>query len=487
MSDKFSVGGHDWYIVCCPNGDVKESEGHISLFLWHASHVKTGDATTTIMLSIRDKLMKPSCSNVGDCHFDGNAGWGWKKFIKHQDLNKEELLKDDCLSILCHLTVAEYADEQITASMVSTPGPVQQQATGSHVFRIQEFTQVRKKVANGEEVFSCTFSVGGHDWYISLYPNGEREEADGYISLFLRHHSHATTGQATATYKMSILDKACKPSCTKIKEGHCFTSLGWGWVKFMKLEDLNKEEHLKDDCLSVLCDVTVEYTQDHQAAAVSPIMSTPRLLSALSDTGRQQITASTVAARQATGSHVFRIEGFTRLKEKVINGSPVTSKPFHVGGYDWLIQCYPNGYKKKSKGCISLYLHRQDSHAQTGVVMASYKMSILNTCWKPFCTCTSLEEEHYTNNALGWEKFMKHEDLDKEKHLKDDCLYILCDVSVDLGLHTGDYNDEIAAAEETKPAPPELEEAIWKKQASDVKTKVSAHRWLRLICWPIQD
>uniref|UniRef100_A0A453QHX9 MATH domain-containing protein n=1 Tax=Aegilops tauschii subsp. strangulata TaxID=200361 RepID=A0A453QHX9_AEGTS len=173
--------------------------------------------------------------------------------------------------------------------------------------------------------------------------------------------------------------------------------------------------------------------------------------------------------------------------EKVVNGSPVTSRPFHVSGYDWLIQCYPNGYKKKSKGCISLYLLRQDSHAKTDVVMASYKMSILNTCWKPSCTRTSLEEEHYTNNALGWEEFMKHENLDKEKHLKDDCLYILCDVSVDLGLHTGDYNDEIAAAEETKPAPSELEEAIWNKQASDVKTNVSAHRWLRLICWPFQD
>ncbi|KAI4977466.1 hypothetical protein ZWY2020_059603 [Hordeum vulgare] len=451
-------------------------------------------------MSVRNKDMKPSYTKVGDDCFEDNQWRGWKQFMKHQDLDKEELLKDDCLSILCDVAV-HYTEDQIAASVVPTPGQHQitasglgtTQGTGSHVFRIEEFTQVREKKANGENVMSCGFSIGGHDWRVSLYPNGNKEEVHDSISLFLTNYGHTMTNYTTATYKMSILDRACKPSCTRIIQGHRFTKQGWGLQNFMKLKDLDKEEHLKDDCLSVLFDITVEYTHGNEVAAVTPDMSTPGLLCTLSGSGRQQITACTIAARQATGSHVFKIEGFTRVKEKVVNGSPVTSRPFRVGGYDWLIQCYPNGYKKKSKGCISLYLLRQDSDAKTGVVMASYKMSILNSCWKPSCTRISWEEEHFTNNALGWEKFMEHQDLDKEKHLKDDCLYILCDVSVDLGLHIDDYSDEVSVEEEPKSASPQLEEAISNKQAPDIKAEVSdrltlaAHGWLRLMCWPFQD
>jgi hypothetical protein len=38
----------------------------------------------------------------------------------------------------------------------------------------------------------------------------------------------------------------------------------------------------------------------------------------------------------------------------------------------------------------------------------------------------------FTKGGLNWgvRDFIKHDDLDKEKHLKDDCLIILCDVTV---------------------------------------------------------
>jgi hypothetical protein len=129
-------------------------------------------------------------------------------------------------------------------------------------------------------------------------------------------------------------------------------------------------------------------------------------------------------------------------------------------------------------------------------------MSILNGDGKPSCTRISSQDHRFTNNAWGlskhdawgWEEFMKHEDLDKKKHLKDDCLYILCDVTIDVGLHTDDYIDEIAATKEPKSVPPQLDlddvqlaEAM-NKQVADVKIKVSDRhtfpsRWWAL-CWP---
>ncbi|KAM0851490.1 hypothetical protein ACQ4PT_052388 [Festuca glaucescens] len=148
------------------------------------------------------------------------------------------------------------------------------QAIGSHVFRIHRFTQVREKVANGTDVNSSMFSVGGHDWRIRCYPNGNVEKNQGSTSLFLQQARHAKTSDATASFKMSILDKAWKPSLTgTVEKGHRFMGDDWGFNDFVKLEDLDKEKYLEDDCLSVLCDVTVDvelstedYTDEVDAA-----------------------------------------------------------------------------------------------------------------------------------------------------------------------------------------------------------------------------
>jgi speckle-type POZ protein len=220
-------------------------------------------------------------------------------------------------------------------------------------------------------------------------------------------------------------------------------------------------------------------------------MSTSALLSALRVGGRQKITASTFGARtQATGSHDFRVHRFTQVREKVANGTAVQSGTFGIGGHDWRIKCYPNGNNERNQGCISLYL-RNASHAKSGDATANYKMSILDKSWKPSCTGTSSQGRLFKGSSLswGWKDFIKIEDLDKEKHLADDCLTIVCDVTVDTGLRTEDYTDEVAAAEELTKAPPPfpvhgIAEAIWNRQEPDVKIEagdgqtLAAHRWV---------
>ncbi|KAM0912886.1 hypothetical protein ACQ4PT_012500 [Festuca glaucescens] len=59
-SGTFGLGGHDWRIHCCPNGD-NGHEGFISLFLNHASHGRTGDATAGFDIRILDHAGKPLC------------------------------------------------------------------------------------------------------------------------------------------------------------------------------------------------------------------------------------------------------------------------------------------------------------------------------------------------------------------------------------------------------------------------------------------
>ncbi|KAM3196158.1 hypothetical protein ACQJBY_072035 [Aegilops geniculata] len=213
-------------------------------------------------------------------------------------------------------------------------------------------------------------------------------------------------------------------------------------------------------------------------------MSTSGILSAMRCAGRQQITVSTLRTAPAAGSHVFRIEEFTRLREKTANGVAVLSSPFRVGGHDWRIRCFPNGRIKDSVGHISLHL-QHDSHARTGDVTATYKMSILDKSWEPSCTQIMENHRFETNDGYwGWRKFMKHKDLDRDKYLKDDCLSVLCDVTVDLGLHT---TDEVAAAAEElnlEPALSELRHGLHLAEAADVMIHlgdgqtIAAHRWV---------
>lgn len=97
-------------------------------------------------------------------------------------------------------------------------------------------------------------------------------EHKGSLSFFLEHASHAKTGDTTAKVELNILH-ASKPWYAQTKADYRFssaTSLNWGWRAFIKHEDLDAEKHLKDDCLTVLCDVTVTgpYTDDHIEVAV---------------------------------------------------------------------------------------------------------------------------------------------------------------------------------------------------------------------------
>ncbi|XP_047085209.1 BTB/POZ and MATH domain-containing protein 1-like [Lolium rigidum] len=219
-------------------------------------------------------------------------------------------------------------------------------------------------------------------------------------------------------------------------------------------------------------------------------MSTSALLSAIRAAGRQRLSASTVSVRWATGCHLFQIDGYTQVRSRVPNGTAITSCTFRVGGHDWRIACYPNGETEEHDGYISLFL-QQVSHAETGDATATFKFSVLNQSGEPSFTGTSLGERCFSGTDVwGLRNFLRNEHLNKEEHLKDDCLIILCDVAVDLGLRT-DNHTEAAAPEPAgmAPEPPfdfngqQILEAIWYMQTPDVKIEVGgetfpAHRWV---------
>ncbi|KQJ87669.1 hypothetical protein BRADI_4g12861v3 [Brachypodium distachyon] len=173
--------------------------------------------------------------------------------------------------------------KQLSASTLSGPN-CPTKATGSHVFRISDYSQVRDNVGNGTAVQSSTFAVGGHDWQIRCYPNhpnGEDKENEDWISVYLRRHATAwgwanfiKPANATAKFEMSILDQDGKlvHRGGGSKDQRCVfsssTGMGWGYRKFIKHADLQEGKHLKGDSLTLLCDVTVDLGLEFDGATV---------------------------------------------------------------------------------------------------------------------------------------------------------------------------------------------------------------------------
>lgn len=117
----------------------------------------------------------------------------------------------------------------------STIGPSE---TGSMVFRIKKYTEVKNKLAVGQDLRSQPFFVGGKLWRILCCPNGSSDKYAGFLSVFLEYAHHGST---TAKVQMSIVpNEYSKPTYSKSKEEYRFSGHGdtWGWNDFISHEDL---------------------------------------------------------------------------------------------------------------------------------------------------------------------------------------------------------------------------------------------------------
>jgi speckle-type POZ protein len=140
-------------------------------------------------------------------------------------------------------------------------------AAGFHLLRIEAYSQT-KTVPAGRYINSGNFSIGGYSWHLKYYPNGRDASSANphdYISLYLMLHGY-DKANLQAQYKLSILDQAGNvayglPGRTDIfKSGvdddDTKEQISCGHERFIRKEDLERREDLlKDDCLTLRCDV----------------------------------------------------------------------------------------------------------------------------------------------------------------------------------------------------------------------------------------
>ncbi|TVU24140.1 hypothetical protein EJB05_26541, partial [Eragrostis curvula] len=129
-SEVFTVGGHQWYIQCFPEGSLLECAGWISVFL-HLDHPAVNmddDVRAKFEFYLLDKYGEPVLNYlkvIPVCTFSLVAGfpparWGCRKFIRRKTF-EWWYLTQDVLRIRCNVTVVKEASVGTSTVRPETP------------------------------------------------------------------------------------------------------------------------------------------------------------------------------------------------------------------------------------------------------------------------------------------------------------------------------------------------------------------------------
>ena len=154
--------------------------------------------------------------------------------------------------------------------------------SGYHLLVVDGYSRTKEITQNGDEIESPPFRVGGHRWRIRYYPNGIDSEVADYISLYLLlDDDNVAETTVKVQFDFSFVDKAEKQLPSNIHEievtNFSKESLSWGYDDFMKRDKLDNSAHLKDDSLTIKCDIVVskDVDVDRTGANTVPFVVVP--------------------------------------------------------------------------------------------------------------------------------------------------------------------------------------------------------------------
>ncbi|KAL6654208.1 hypothetical protein ACP70R_007673 [Stipagrostis hirtigluma subsp. patula] len=183
--------------------------------------------------------------------------------------------------------------------------------------------------------------------------------------------------------------------------------------------------------------------------------------------GAPAMSASAIVSGTVEGSHVLKVQGYSRIK-KLGNSKSIDSETFDVGGHRWFIRYYPDGDDSTNAGWISLYLYLQHSNASN--VEASFKFSLLDEMGEPVPSYSrSSSEISFKTSEPGWgyEKFIDKKSLEESTYLKDDCFHVRCDFTVSKEITTEAITQYVVVP------PPDMHEHLGRllssKERADVR------------------
>ncbi|CAM0877758.1 unnamed protein product [Alopecurus aequalis] len=160
-------------------------------------------------------------------------------------------------------------------------------------------------------------------------------------------------------------------------------------------------------------------------------MATSSLRSLAGNINGSLLTASAIVAQAVSGSHVLKIDGYSRTKG-LGNGKPIDSLIFAAGGHRWRIRYCPDGYRAEDADWISIFLWCLD-RVDANEVKAEFRMSLLDQDGQPLPLYSKDGGTRaFCNKGELWgmPQFIKRKDLVESPYLRDDAFSVRCDLTV---------------------------------------------------------
>ena len=133
--------------------------------------------------------------------------------------------------------------------------------TATHNFEVADFSLL-DGMGIGEFVRSSTFTVGGCDWNIRLFPDGNKKEHEGaFVSVFLCFIGGGEATRVRAKFSLSMVDRDSRVSKLPMLGDdrpliHTFGpgDREWSWgVTYIEKFKLRHFLYLNDDSLTIRC------------------------------------------------------------------------------------------------------------------------------------------------------------------------------------------------------------------------------------------
>ncbi|XP_062227477.1 BTB/POZ and MATH domain-containing protein 1-like [Phragmites australis] len=130
-------------------------------------------------------------------------------------------------------------------------------ARAYHVLKIDGYSRTIN-ISCRPSFESCLFYAGGHTWKLRYYPMGSRIGNHSFISLYLSLVDPVDEAVTVKT-TFSLLDQDQKPVRSyRHTATVTFSAPGLkGYERFIRRKELERSEHLKDDCFAVRVDVRI--------------------------------------------------------------------------------------------------------------------------------------------------------------------------------------------------------------------------------------
>ncbi|KAI5020317.1 hypothetical protein ZWY2020_045205 [Hordeum vulgare] len=200
-----------------------------------------------------------------------------------------------------------------------------------HLLVLQGYSRTKDLLPNGKGIKGQSFRAGGYQWILKFYPNGDSLDAAGFMSVYFGLDQDVAR-PLKVHRQFSFVDEVDIQVRRRIRAGtardYWAINPSWGRGQFIKQEDLEKSEHLKDDCFTIRCDFIIAEAAGTTFIEVPPsnlcehlnhLLTTKVGADVMFEVGHESFAAhrNILAARSA----VFLAELFGPMKEGTTTGA----------------------------------------------------------------------------------------------------------------------------------------------------------------------